>query len=187
MSSDPKLPYFSPVTAPPREWRVGDVLRHRTSDIEWYVTNGEGSEKVVRVMTRRGEYATAARLEAKSFDNLGPHRIEPDGNGGLRFVKIEDAPPAPPQPDPIVTLPPPTEEQLSYAAALGRMQRDFYASMGVPMTTLRDEPDRLTRSEVLALLGSGWSSHQDNDLLACLLAIVEDEADILSELKGRRP
>jgi hypothetical protein len=97
MSDDPKLPYFSQVTAPPREWRLGDVVQGAYWDTQYLTNRRTASWFAVNI---KGNGTIIDDSDSSNYTNLGPHRIEPDGNGGLRFVKIEDAPPAPPQPDP---------------------------------------------------------------------------------------
>jgi hypothetical protein len=97
MSDDPKLPYFSQVTAPPREWRLGEVVQGAYGDTQYLTNRRTASWFAVNI---KGNGTIIDDSDSSNYTNLGPHRIEPDGNGGLRFVKIEPAPPAPPQPEP---------------------------------------------------------------------------------------
>jgi hypothetical protein len=63
-----------------------------------------------------------------------------DADGLLRSVPVLPAPEPTPQPEAVVTLPPPSEEHLSYWRAVQRMQRDMEASMGVPVTAAPATP-----------------------------------------------
>jgi hypothetical protein len=71
---------------------VGDVAQDAIGNVFYVlrVFSGVGATEPVQwIVKRNGEVSTQPVRHASHWTNLGPHRIEPDGKGWLRFVKIE--------------------------------------------------------------------------------------------------
>ncbi len=94
MSNNSDLPRFVPVPKVPREWRVGDVVQVGLQPRKPMYLIGQtpqpSGRKTWSGLSESG-LLNVGWLETPEYPNLGPHRIEPDGQGGLRFVPVEGA------------------------------------------------------------------------------------------------